>query len=256
MWLKLLMRNMSVSAPRVTVRSTLPWPLRAAIGFVAAALAMVAGVVVYEYGRDFAGPDRRELVGHNEQLAEQLRQTAAERDRTSALANSYEGELKVSRAAQEQLVQQVRALEEETTRLKEDLAFYDSLLPAGKGDKGIVIRSFRLQPDDDAQRMRFRLLIQQSGKADRDFVGSVQMEVRFTQNGGNFLYELPETDATAERSKAFGLSFRHYQRLEGAFTLPAGGVARSVLVRVLAGTETQAQQSFTLDNPVNVSSVK
>jgi len=243
---KLWMRNMSLSAPRVTVRSTLPWPLRVLFGFIAAAVAMVAGVAVYEYGRDFAGPDRRELVTHNEQLAEQLRQTSAERDRSTELANSYEGELKVQRAAQEQLAQQVRALEEDNTRLKEDLAFYDSLLPAGKSDKGIVIRSFRLQPEDEAQRMRFRLLIQQSGKADRDFVGSVQMEVRFTQNGGNFIYELPEADATPERAKAFDLSFRHYQRLEGNFTLPAGAVPHSVLVRVLAAGETQTQQSFTL----------
>jgi hypothetical protein len=248
MRLKLWMRNMSVSAPRVTVRSSFPWPLRALLGFLAAALAAAAGIAIYEYGRDFAGPDRRELVGHNEQLAAQLRETAAERDRSTALANAYEGELKVERAAQEQLMQQVRVLEEETTRLKEDLAFYDSLLPAGKSDKGIVIRSFRLQPEDEsqAQRMRFRLLIQQSGKADRDFVGSVQMEVRFTQKGGSFLYEMPETDATPERSKAFDLSFRHYQRLEGTFTLPTGAVANSVLVRVMAAGETQTQQSFNL----------
>ncbi|HWY73151.1 MAG TPA: DUF6776 family protein [Burkholderiaceae bacterium] len=248
MRLKLWMRNMSVSAPRVTVRSSFPWPLRALLGFLAAALAAAAGIAIYEYGRDFAGPDRRELVGHNEQLAAQLRETAAERDRSTALANAYEGELKVERAAQEQLMQQVRVLEEETTRLKEDLAFYDSLLPAGKSDKGIVIRSFRLQPEDEsqAQRMRFRLLIQQSGKADRDFVGSVQMEVRFTQKGGSFIYEMPETDATPERSKAFDLSFRHYQRLEGTFTLPTGAVANSVLVRVMAAGETQTQQSFNL----------
>jgi hypothetical protein len=248
MRLKLWMRNMSVSAPRVTVRSSFPWPLRALLGFLAAALAAAAGVAIYEYGRDFAGPDRRELVTHNEQLAAQLREIAAERDRSTALANAYEGELKVERAAQEQLMQQVRALEEESTRLKEDLAFYDSLLPAGKSDKGIVIRSFRLQPEDEsqAQRMRFRLLIQQSGKADRDFVGSVQMEVRFTEKGGNFIYEMPESDATPERAKAFDLSFRHYQRLEGTFTLPTGAVAHSVLVRVLAAGETQTQQSFNL----------
>lgn len=248
MRLKLWMRNMSVSAPRVTVRSSFPWPLRALLGFLAAALAAAAGIAIYEYGRDFAGPDRRELVTHNEQLAAQLREIAAERDSSTALANAYEGELKVERAAQEQLMQQVRALEEETTRLKEDLAFYDSLLPAGKSDKGIVIRSFRLQPEDEsqAQRMRFRLLIQQSGKADRDFVGSVQMEVRFTEKGGNFIYEMPESDATQERAKAFDLSFRHYQRLEGTFTLPTGAVAHSVLIRVLAAGETQTQQSFNL----------
>ena len=243
---KLWMRNTSVNAPRVTVRSSYPWPLRALLAFLAAALAGAAGVAIYEYGRDFAGPDRRELAAQLDQLSTQLRDTAAERDRGTALANSYEGELKVERAAQEQLLQQVRALEDERTRLKEDLAFYDSLLPAGKSDKGIVIRSFRLQPDDESSRMRFRLLIQQSGKADRDFVGSVQMEVRFTQKGGTFIYELPEADATPERTKAFDLSFRHYQRLEGAFTLPSGAVAHSVLVRVVAAGETQTQQSFTL----------
>lgn len=241
-----LFRNLSTSTPRVTVRSALPWPLRAFFYFLAATLAAAAGVAIYEYGRAFAGPGPRELVEHNERLAEQLREAGAERDRSTALANSYEGELKVERAAQEQLAQQVRSLEDEITRLKEDLAFYDSLLPAGKSDKGIVIRSFRLQPEDEPSRMRFRLLIQQSGKVDHDFVGSVQMEVRFTQKGGTFIYELPEADATPERAKAFDLSFRHYQRLEGAFTLPAGAVAQSVLVRVLAAGETQAQQSFTL----------
>src|SRR5258706_15614143 len=195
---KLWMRNMSVSAPQVRVRSTLRWPLRAGLGFLAAVLAAGAGVAIYEYGRDFAGPDRRELAAEIEQLSVQLRETAAERDRGTALANSYEGELKVERAAQEQLMEQVRALEGETTRLKGDLAFYDSLLPAGKSDKGIVIRSFRLQPEDEpqSQRMRFRLLIQQSGKAERDFAGSVQLEVRFTQKGGSFIYESPESDAT------------------------------------------------------------
>src|SRR5215468_7335219 len=95
---KLWLRNMSVSAPRVRVRSTIAWPLRALFWFLAAALAAAAGIAIYEYGRDFAGPDRRELVVHNEQLAAQLRETASERDRISALANSYEGELKVERA--------------------------------------------------------------------------------------------------------------------------------------------------------------
>jgi len=240
------MRNMSVSAPRVTVRSSLPWPLRALLGFVAAAMAAAAGIAIYEYGRDFSGPDRRQLAAQVEQLAAQLREMTAERDRGTALSNSYEGELKVERAAQEQLLQQVRALEDETTRLKEDLAFYDSLLPAGKADKGIVIRSFRLQPEDDSPRMRFRLLIQQSGKADHDFVGSVQLEVKYAQKSESFVYEIPESDAPPDRARAFELSFRHYQRLEGTFTLPVGAVARSVLVRVLTAGETQTQQSFPL----------
>jgi hypothetical protein len=242
----LWMRNMSVSAPRVTVRSSLPWPLRALLAFLGASLAAAVGVGLYEYGRDFAGPDRRLLAAQVEQLATQLHDMAGERDRATALSNSYEGEMKVERAAQEQLLQQVKVLEDETTRLKEDLAFYDSLLPAGKADKGIVIRSFRLQPEEDSPRMRFRLLIQQSGKADHDFVGSVRLEVKFSQKSANMVFEIPEADAPPDRAKAFELSFRHYQRLEGTFTLPVGAVARSVVVRVMAAGETQTQQVFPL----------
>lgn len=243
---KLWMRNMSVSAPRVKVRSTMPWPLRALLGFLAATLAAAAGIAIYEYGRDIAGPDRRQLSAQLEQLSAQLHETVAERDRVTALANAYEGELKVVRAAQDQMMQQVRSLEDEATHLKEDLAFYDSLLPVPRADKGVVIRSFRMQPEDESQRMRFRLLIQQSGKAERDFVGTVKLEIKFTQRGGSYVYEIPEADATPDRARAFELSFRHYQRLEGTFTLPTGAVAHSVLVRVLAAGETQTQQSFAL----------
>lgn len=247
---KLFMRNMSVSAPRVRVRSSLPWRLRVLLSCLALAIGVAAGISIYRYGRDIAVP--RELAAQVEQLTSQLHDVSAERDRLVARSNSFEGDLKVVRAAQDQLGQQVRALEDENTRLKEDLAFYDSLLPVARGDKGVVIRSFRMQADDP-QRMHFRLLIQQNGKADRDFVGSVRLEVKCLENGAQngqsgatTVVEVPEADATPDRAKVFALSFRHYQRLEGTFSLPPGTVARSVIVRVLAAGETQTQQSFTL----------
>ncbi|HEX7157042.1 MAG TPA: hypothetical protein VF229_07485, partial [Burkholderiaceae bacterium] len=58
---RLFMRNMSVSAPKVTVRSKMSWPLRGLFAFVFAAVAAAAGVAIYEFGRNFAGPDRKEL---------------------------------------------------------------------------------------------------------------------------------------------------------------------------------------------------
>jgi hypothetical protein len=42
------------------------------------------------------------------------------------------------------------------------------------------------------------------------------------------------------------LSFRHYQRVEGTFSLPEGAVAKAVLVRIQAGGQIQVQQSFAL----------
>ena len=59
----------------------------------------------------------------------------------------------IERAAHKQLAAQVKALEAENARLKEDLAFFDSLLPAGTGSEGISIR--RLEDRVDWRPIRF-----------------------------------------------------------------------------------------------------
>ncbi|HXW66221.1 MAG TPA: DUF6776 family protein [Burkholderiaceae bacterium] len=243
---KLFFRNLSVSSPQVTIRSRLSWPLRLVLAFIFATIAAAAGVAIYEFGRDFGGPDRRSLQAEIDRLNGQVLELTAERDRNAAQATAYESELKVQMAAQEQLLQQVTGLEAEQTRMQGDLSFFESLLPAGKGDKGVVIRSFRVQPDAETSKMRYRLLVQQSGKPDKDFVGSVQLRVNFTQNSRGFTLQVPDVNAAPETLQGLQLSFRHYQRVEGGFSLPPGAVARSVQVRILAGGETQLQQTFNL----------
>jgi hypothetical protein len=246
---KLFVRNLSVSAPRVSVRSHTPWPLRALVGFVVLAVAAAAGVALYEYGKQFTGPDPRVLAAEIERLQSQLRETKADRDRYAAVAAAYESQMKVERASQEQLAQQVSTLETESNRLREDLSFFESLLPAaGTPGKGVVIRSFRVQPEGApgaTNEMRYRLLVQQSGKPDRDFVGSVQLLVSFLQGARSFTLQVPDP-AAASTPARLDLSFRHYQRVEGTFSLPAGAVAKSVQVRIVSGGQTQVQQSFVL----------
>jgi len=240
-------RNAAVSASRVTVRSHMSWPLRLVLSFLFVMVAAAAGVAIYEYGRNFGGPGQRELLVEVDRLTSELRETTAERDRNAAQAAALESELKVQKAAQDQLMQQVSVLEAEQTRLQGDLSFFESLLPApGKGDKGVVIRSFRVQPDQETSQMKYRLLVQQSGKPERDFVGSVQLRVNFSQNLHNFTLQVPDPNAPPAAMQGLQLSFRHYQRVEGAFVLPPGAVAHSVQVRILAGGETQLQQSFNL----------
>lgn len=245
---KLFVRSLSVSAPRVIVRSQAPWPLRALFGFVVLAVAAAAGVALYEYGRQFAGPDARVLATEIERLQLQLNGAKAERDRYAAVSAALESQLKVERAAQEQLAARAASLETESNRLREDLSFFESLLPAaGSGGKGVVIRSFRLQPEattDAGSQMRYRLLVQQSGKPERDFVGSVQLVINYSHGLRTASLQLP--DPAAESPQRMDLSFRHYQRVEGTFTLPAGAVARVVQVRIVSGNQTQAQQSFKL----------
>src|SRR5215475_5138800 len=123
---KLFRRKMGVSAPRMTVRTQLPLWLKVSIFFVGAAIAAAAGVAIYEYGKMFAGPGRRELMLDNQTLESKLRELKAERDRFQAVATAYESQMKVEHAAQEQLAKQVTTLEAETAKLREDLSFFES----------------------------------------------------------------------------------------------------------------------------------
>src|SRR5512135_1525433 len=120
-------RNMSVSSPRVAVRTQLPWPLRALLGFVGLTLAFAAGVAIYEYGRSLGGTSQPQQGGDVDRLRMQLAQTTADRDRQAAAAVNWENQLKVERSAQEQVRVQMKMLEDEHARLKGDLVFFESL---------------------------------------------------------------------------------------------------------------------------------
>jgi len=242
---KLLLRKLSISSREVSVRPNLPLPLRRLLVFLTLALAAAVGVAIYEYGREFGGPDRRELSSEVERLRSQLREAAAERSRLTATVTALEAQMKVERAAQDQLARQAAELNAEANRLREDLSFFESLLPAKANASGILIRSFRIQPDGASDGMRYKLLVQQAGKPERDFVGVVQMQVNFVRDGRNFSLQLPDP-AVPDSRRPLELSFRHYQRVEGSFTLPEGASARSVVVRVVAAGQTHAQQTFQL----------
>jgi hypothetical protein len=242
---KLWLRNMSVSAPRVAIRTQLPWAVRAALAAVATALAVMGLLAVYQYGRNFGVPsDRGELLTELERAREQVRVVKEDRDRYAAAAVQSENQLKVERAAQDQLAQQLKSIEEDKARLQRDLAFFESLLPAPSTSRGVVIRSFKLQPDGDDTTLRYRLLVQQSGRPEKDFVGAVELTINLLQAGRPASLKLP--DAAYPAAGPTPLAFRHYQRVEGTFSVPEGATVRSVQVTINAGGEMRAQQTFAM----------
>ncbi|GIZ52893.1 hypothetical protein NCCP691_29070 [Noviherbaspirillum aridicola] len=177
------------------------------------------------------------------ELREQLDALTAERDKLSTLANAAESQLNMEKAAQKQLAAQLKTLETENARLKEDLAFFESLLPNAAGPQGVAIR--RLKVDHIApNQLRYRVLIMQGGAASQLFSGNLQLLVSTVQEGRNAMMTFPDR-SPAEQQK-YALSFRHYQRVEGVITLPEGVTARSVQARVLEKGQLRAQLSANL----------
>jgi hypothetical protein len=241
---KLWVSNLSVSGPRVAVRTQLPWPLRALLALIALSLAFAAGFAVSEVARGLGRTGSAEQGAELDRLRSQLAQALTDRDRETAAAVNWESRLKVEHSAQEQVRVQVKMLEDENARLKGDLAFFESLLPMPVDAKGVVIRSFRVQADAEPDSLRYRLLVQQSGRPERDFVGEVTLTINLQDGGRPAVVQLP--DPAVPGAGPAPLSFRHYQRLEGNFPVPAGAKVRSVLVRIRSDGETRAQQTFTM----------
>lgn len=241
---KLWWRQLSVSAPRVAVRAELPWAVRL-LALLAVATIVVGGIYgVYSYARSVGAPGRDDLAAQAADLREQLDRATAERERFAARAVQADNQLRIERATQAEMATQLKALEEDNARLKADLAFFESLLPAPAVARGVVVRSFRITPEADDAGMRYRLLVQQSGRPERDFVGEVALVFNVVKDGRATALKLP--DPAMPAAGPAKLAFRHYQRVEGRLPLPAGASVRSVQVTITAGGETRAQQTFAM----------
>lgn len=176
-------------------------------------------------------------------IKDEVAKLSAERDQYSSTVNSAESRLNIERSAQRQLASQVKALETENSKLKEDLAFFESLLPADKSAGGVSIR--RLKADmAGANQLRYRVLVMQGGKGDRDFNGSLQLAVTVLHEGKSAIIVFPQSGilepAVAEK---FHLEFKRYQRLDGLLTLPDGAELKSVQARILEKGQIRAQQT-------------
>lgn len=197
----------------------------------------------YDLGRSFAGfipgASREQLATFRDQID----QIKTERDQFSTTVNAAESRLNIERSAQKQLAVQVKALETENVRLKEDLAFFESLLPADTGAHGVSIR--RLKAEIVApNQLRYRLLVMQGGKGERDFVGNLQLAITVLQGGKSAMMTFP--DANSSDAEKFKLGFKHYQRVEGVLILPEGVTIKNVQARILEKGQTRAQQSANL----------
>jgi len=219
---KLLRRRLSISAPRMIVRSHLPWPLRWALIAVVLGFSAAIAMWAFEFGKDIAGLDR-DAKAELAKLRVEVAQLQNERERMQAVANTAESMLKTEKAAEDRLVQQMKQIEAENLALKGDLGFFERLLPAGSS-KGLSIRSLHAETKAPG-KLRYQLLVLQAGKSLPEFRGNYDVTLSGTLDGK------PWSLAAAGGPKP--LQMKQYFRVEGMIDLPAQAVVTSIQVRVM-----------------------
>jgi hypothetical protein len=173
------------------------------------------------------GEVERELVRLNSTLQRQEVELAE----LGSRAAQAESQLQMERAATADLAKQVKTLGFENAALKEDLAFFQSLMPAAGGREATIsVNRFRLQPEAAAGEYRYQMLLVQNGQRAREFHGRLQFVLDVQHDGRKLVLVMPPE---VEREGAdYQLNFKFYQRVEGTFKLMPGSVLKGMQVRI------------------------
>jgi hypothetical protein len=200
------------------------------LGFFAA-----IGLGTFQLGKSLAGVDmtRKEEL---EQLRIAVAQLRTERDQAQSILNTSGSLLTAERSAQERLAMQLRQLESENRKLRDDLGFFERLMPAGTGEP-VAIRALQAEVLAGSQ-MRWQVLVMQAGRNAPEFRGQLQLSLGGTLDGKPWSMDLP--------GGGRDLRFRQYGRLEGMVDLPSQAVVKNVSAKVVEGTAIRAVQSIKL----------
>ncbi len=242
--LKRVRRRFGISAPRMTVQTHVAWYWRMLGLVVVLSCSLALAAWMYDAGRRFAGFDSSEAAQELSQLRESVGQLTKETAVLRASVNASESKLQIERSAQTQLGRQVKALEDENARLKEDLAFFENLIPSEHRDNTLLINRFRVDAGALPGEFRYRLLLLQGGRRDKPFQGNLQLLVTLQQGGKNAIITLPEEGA----AQAYKISFKYFQRVEGTFRVAPDAQVKMVQVRIFetGSAQVRATQSFNL----------
>lgn len=217
---KLFFRRLSVSAPRMIVRSHLPWPLRWAVGAVAFGFSAALALWAFEFGKEIAGLDQ----GAKAELAELRSELGSLRNsynEVRQVSNTAESLLLAERSAQQQLGLQLRQLEADKQALQSELAFFQRLLPTG--GEGLQLRGLQTEIQIPGQ-LRYQMLVVQDTRG-QEFKGRYEVVLAGQLGSRAWMMPLP--------GGARPIEVKQVARVEGTIEHPPEAVVQSVQVRIM-----------------------
>ena len=241
---KAIQRRFGIAAPRMSVRTHIAWYWRWFWMGVMLAVSLALAYMIYDVGGKLAGFERGETKQELEELTKINKQLKQENASLRAATTANERQLQIEQATQDDLAKHANMLQDENTRLKEDLSFFRGLMSVGGKEGEVKVRSFKVERGLLPGEYRYRLLLLQSGQRDHEFVGTLQLVVNVIQNGKPSVLIIP--DGKDKKAQSLNLNFKYYQRVDGTFQLAPGTIVKNVQVRVFQRASNQPVLTQTL----------
>lgn len=237
---RLLLRRLSVSAPSMRVTSRLSWPIRMAIYGFFTIILLTFGALIYDWSTGFSGATpiswRNELI----HLRETNKDLSTKYEVLRIQNQLNENELSIERSTQLSFKTQLKNVEAENARLKEDLTHLQTLLPVDSNNK-ILIR--RISGEFSNNKLSYQvLLFHNFNKNNNSFKGRIRLDVVGTRNGHTQTLSYPSADDATVAS--YNLDIQSYQRVMGELTLPEGTIPKHLVAKVYEGNKLVTQNSF------------
>jgi hypothetical protein len=246
-WGRRRKRRRGLTPLRVGVRRQIPWHVRTLLFVLAGAAVVGAGWWTYDIGRNLGGFHSGQAAAEHARQGEQISQLRDENEKLHSRVTAAERQVQIGLSTQNNLTGQLKVMSDENAKLKDDLAFFQTLMTSGSPGtgSGITINRFRVRRDALPGEYRYQLLVVQSRSRSKGFQGRLQLVIDVNQDGREQVLVLPGQQA---RAAAYDLNFKFYQRVEGAFNVPDDARVTRVQVRVLeAGSDVpRSTQSVTL----------
>jgi len=208
-------------------------------------LVLIAGYLVYEYGRISAGYDtidaanqRGALQAHIDTLDDEIEALKQE----VALQETHRD---IERVAYKDVEANLIMLEAKIVEQQDAIAFYRGIVSPADSKPGLRVQDFKLTRGREEREFILRLVLVQAMKHDRKVSGDVALSVEGSENGETKSYALSEL-LPADANSAWPFSFRYFQDFDRQIVLPDGFTPERVHVEVRSRTRSisSIEESF------------
>lgn len=221
------------------------WLVRKLTLGLAFVLVFLAGAAAMHLGMH--GSDRERMQALQAQAATQQNDL----DRSQAALAAARSDAEVQAGTQRVLQEKIAELQQRLGQVRDQLAFYEQLIPPGPAG-AVAVRAFDVQPDGDF--LRYRVLLTRNAAAGAEpFKGRMRFVAQGNRQGKTVKMELTppvaagDAGTAATASDPLALVFDQFQRSTGVLQVPADLQVQSVRLEILEGDTVRATQDAALN---------
>ncbi|MCL2075303.1 MAG: hypothetical protein FWH15_02460 [Betaproteobacteria bacterium] len=228
-----LHRYSGIRASKLTIRPS-------AVGYAQVAIGAVGALVIFLLGYGInimmRSPEEKDIIA--------MRERIAHLETTLNDSGSEAAKLEMTRSANRGLEEELRNISGDLAIVKDDLAYFLQLVPAGTREGEVRLERLSVRSDPSvAGQYRFSVLIgYHGGRQTAGFAGRLQFLLTVERDGSPVQFVWPDNK---DVSPDFHVKIHQWVRKEGIISLASGDVLKKAELLLLQGDVQRTAASVT-----------